>query len=159
VIPFKMVAVCACLLLVACPRTARRDPIAERAEAIVHMPSEERRQAVSGLRPDEQLDVYMYAYTKMEPPKVLASEVASSWKTVLPILESRTTSETSSRKLAGLIMIFAAISYNECSLAGQQDVLATTSEAVTKISPPFRKVAEEQLREIAHPTKQLPPCR
>ncbi len=134
------------------------NPDKEAAWAIIRTPSEQRGQALSRLTPEKQVDIFVYADTKIEPPLILAGEVASNWKSTLPIVKQRLASETDSRILAGMMMILSATSSQYCSLSDREDVLSAASQAVNKIGAPYRDLAEKQLKEITHPQNRLSPC-
>jgi hypothetical protein len=136
-----------------------RNPAKEATLEIIRMPAQQRERALSQLSPEQQLDVYVYADTKIDPPLILAQEIASNWKSTLPPVKNRLESETDGATLAGLVMILSAVSTDHCSLADREDVLSAASRAIAKIGIPYRELAEKQLREIAHPDNQLPPCR
>jgi hypothetical protein len=134
------------------------NPDKEAAWAIIRTPSEQRGQALSRLTPEKQVDIFVYADTKIEPPLILAGEVASNWKSTLPIVKQRLASETDSRILAGMMMILSATSSQYCSLSDREDVLSAASQAVNKIGAPYRDLAEKQLKEITQPQNRLSPC-
>jgi hypothetical protein len=134
------------------------NPDRDLTREVIRLPVEERGQALSKFPAEKQLDLYMYAYTRMEPPVILAGEVASNWQTTLPVIKARLSTERYDHSLAGLMMILSAISSQYCSLAKRDDVLAVASQAVNKIEPPYRDLANEQLNQLMHPGKQLPPC-
>jgi hypothetical protein len=135
------------------------NPDKEAAWEIIRMPPEQRGQALSRLPPEKQMDIFVYADTKIEPPMTLALEVASNWKSMLPVVTQRLASETDARTLPGLMMILFAVSANYCALSERDDVLIAASRAVKKIDAPYRDAAERQLKEITHPQNKLPPCR
>jgi hypothetical protein len=134
------------------------NPDKEAAWEIIRTPSEQRGQALSRLTPEKQVDIFVYADTKIEPPLILAGEVASNWKSTLPVVKQRLASETDSRILAGMMMILSATSSQYCSLSDREDVLSAASQAVNKIGAPYRDLAEKQLKEITHPQNRLSPC-
>jgi hypothetical protein len=133
-------------------------PDKEAAWEIIKMPPEQRGQALSRLSPEKQINIFVYANTKIEPPLILAGEVASNWKSTLPVVKQRLASETDARTLAGMMMILSVVSANYCSLSNREDVLSAASQAVNKLGEPYRDLAEKQLKEIAHPLNRLPPC-
>lgn len=135
------------------------NPDKELTRELLSLPVEQRAQALSKFPAEKQLDLYMYAYNRMEPPVILAGEVARNWQTTLPVIKSRISTEKSDHLLAGLMMILSAMSSQYCSLAKRDDVLAVASQAVSKIGPPYRDLARKQLNEIRHPENQLPSCR
>jgi hypothetical protein len=135
------------------------DPETKQARALVAMPSEQRRRALSELSPNRQLDVYLYAATKVEPGLLLTDELAGNWRAILPGLKERLASETDETRLSPLILILVAISSTQCSLAERSDILTVASQAVAKMSHRRRQLGEEQLRAVAHPGKQLAPCK
>lgn len=135
------------------------DPDRETAWKIIKMSPEQRIQALSRLAPEKQVDIFVYAYTRIEPPTILAGEVASNWKSTLPVVKQRLTSETDDRILAGMMMILSATSAQYCSLSDREDVLSAASQAANKIGAPYRDLAEKQLEKITHPQNRLSPCR
>lgn len=143
------------LLLLSC------DPPPERSTAlrILEMPTEQRLRAMSELPPEKQVDVFLYAYTSVEPPKILAGEVAQNWKVTLPVIKDRLAKESRESYLDGLMLTLSAISARYCSLADRTDVLLVASRAVEKIGPPYRELADEQLARLKQPSADLPPCR
>jgi hypothetical protein len=74
---------------------------AKQARAILRLPSEQRRQALTQLTPDKQLDVYLYAATRVEPPLILANELAGNRQSILPRVKDRLASEVDERRLDG----------------------------------------------------------
>jgi len=155
----QMALICSCLGLFLTLISGCSNPDKEAAWEIIKMPTEQRGPALSRLAPEKQVDVFLYAYTQIEPPRILAGEVASNWKSTLPVVKNRLVSETNPPMLAGLMMILSAVSANYCALSEREDVLTAASQAVNKLGAPYRDLAEKQLKEIAHPEKQLPPCR
>lgn len=129
------------------------------AKSVVKMSADERSQTLSRLSPETQLYIYTYAYTRNEPPIILAKEIAADWKSVLPVLEARLKSENNETVLAGLIMILPVISANYCTLSGREDVLSAAAQAAAKLGPPYRELAEKQVEEIRHLDTNLPTCR
>jgi hypothetical protein len=125
---------------------------------IVSTPPEQRATVLSRLPAEKQLDVYEYAYRRMEPSVILAGEVASNWRTTLPAITDRLARNDSEQSLVGLMMILSAVSSQNCSLAKRNDTLLAASQAVSKISPPNRELAERQLKKIKNPDRDLPPC-
>jgi len=128
------------------------------ARSVIRMTPEERRATLSHLRPETEIYVYTYAYTRNEPPLILASEIAPDWKSVLPVLSVRLKSERNEAILAGLIMVLPVISEHYCSLSGRDDILSAASQAATKLEPPYRELADKQIEEIRRPDAKLPPC-
>jgi hypothetical protein len=109
------------------------------------------------MSPKKQLDVYMAAAMKLEPPIPYQGYLAANWRTVLPVVKERLASESDGR-LAALMPILVIISGNFCSLAERNDVLSLISQAIPRVGELYRASVEEDLRKIAHPTKQLTPC-
>jgi len=56
------------------------------------------------------------------------------------------------------MLALSAISSQYCSLAERNDVLVVAKQAVSRIGPPYRDLADRQLNLMKHPEKQLPPC-
>ena len=123
----------------------------------MRMSAEERQTAFANMPPSKQLDVYMAGATKFGPPIMFQYYVAANWKADLPIVKERLASESDGR-LAQLMPILVAVSNNYCSLAERKDVLSLVSQAIPRVGEPYRASVEEDLRKIAHPTKQLTPC-
>jgi hypothetical protein len=134
------------------------NPDAELTHQILNMPVEQRGVALSRLPGEKQVAVYLYAYNRTEPPVILAGELADNWRTTLPSITARLAREDKETSAVGLIMILSAISSQYCSLADRNDVLAVARQAVSKIGPPHRELAERQLNRMEHPEKQLSPC-
>jgi hypothetical protein len=134
------------------------DPTRKLTYEIVRTPPEQRATALSRLPAERQLDVYEYAYRRMEPSVILAGEVASNWRTTLPVITDRLARNNSEQSLVGLMMILSTVSSQNCSLAKRNDTLLAASQAVSKISPPYRELAERQLKKIKNPDSDLPPC-
>jgi hypothetical protein len=122
------------------------------------MSAQQRREAFAGLPPNKQLDVYLYAATKVEPGLIFSDDVASNWKSVLPVLKDRLVSEPSEANRLQLMWLLAAISDNYCSLVERKDVLTVAAQTVAGMGEPRKGSAAEPLRKITHPAKQLPPC-
>jgi hypothetical protein len=133
--------------------------VGKKTREIVKMPHEQREVVLSKLTGEEQIEVYLYAYTRMEPPVILAGEMASNWPSTLPVIAKRLKTEESETSLVGLMMVLSAISSHFCSLETNNDVLEGASQVVTKIKPPYRELADKQLKEMKEPNRQLPLCR
>ncbi len=123
----------------------------------MRMSALERKQAFASMSPIKQMDVYMAAATKLEPPIPYQGYLGANWKSVLPLVKERLASESDGR-LAVLMPILVIISDNYCSLAERKDVLSLVSQAIPRMGDLYRASAEEDLKRIVHPTKQLPPC-
>jgi hypothetical protein len=134
-------------------------PVGKKTREIVKMSHEQREVALSKLTGEEQIEIYLYAYNRMEPPVILAGEMASNWPSTLPVIAKRLKTEESETSLVGLMMILSTISSHFCSLETNNGVLASASYAVTKIRPPYRELADQQLKEMKEPNRQLPQCR
>jgi len=135
-----------------------KDPIHQEARRIVELSTEQRRAALRALPPEKQLDIDMDAATRFEPPFILAYDIAHNWRSILPLLPSRMTSEADDNKLLEYTNILFAVAIEHCSLANQRNIVAVAEQTVTRIQPPLRAVAEKLLSEITHPTKTLQPC-
>ena len=154
----RLTSLCMCIVVLPAWISGCSNPDKEAAREIIRTPREQRGQALSRLSPEKQVDVFVYADTKVEPAVILAGEVARNWKSTLPIVKQRLASETDARTLAGMMMILSATSAQYCSLSGREDILSVASQAVSKIDPPYRDLADKQLKEITHPQNQLPFC-
>jgi hypothetical protein len=154
----RLTSLSICLVVLVASISWCSNPDKEAAWEIIKTPQEQRGQALSKLSPEKQVDVFVYADTKIEPPVILAGEVASNWKSTLPVIKQRLVSETDGGTLAGMMMILSAVSAQYCSLSGREDVLSVASQAVDKIDAPYRDLAKKQLREITHPQNQLSRC-
>jgi len=142
------------LLVIGCA-----DPEKELANKILRMPIEQRAGELSQLSAKQQVDVYLYVYRRTEPPVILAGELAKNWRATLPSITSRLENEQNETSIAALMLALSAVSSQYCSLAERNDVLAVAQQAVSRIGPPYRDLAERQLSLMKHPEKQLPPCR
>jgi len=129
----------------------------KQARAIFRMSEEQRKQSFAELSPNKQVDVYIAGATRFEPPIPFQGYLAANWKSVLPVVKERLASESDGR-LATLMPILVVISQNYCSLADREDVLSEVSKAIPRMGDHFRASTEEDLREITHPIKKLPPC-
>lgn len=147
---------CTCLLFFGC--SGCTNPDAEQARAIIRMSPQQRREAFAGLPPSKQLDVYLYAATKVEPGLIFSDDVAANWRSVLPVLKERLASESNEKSRLQLIWLLAAISDNYCSLAERKDVLGVASQATAAMGELRKTSADEALRKIANPPKQLSEC-
>jgi hypothetical protein len=135
------------------------DPNAKHARAIIEMSPQQRRQALAELPPDKQLDVYLYAATRVEPPLILANELVANGPSILPQLKGRLASERDERRFTQLMLILVAISAGDCSLEKRRDVLGIVEQAIPKMKEDNKQLAEHLLAAVAHPPRQLPPCR
>jgi hypothetical protein len=127
----------------------------------MEMSPQQRREAFAGMPPNKQLDVYLYGSLRFEPGLMFSDEVASNWKSVLPVVKERLASEsTHNEDRTQLLWLLATISQNYCSLADRKDVLTAASQAIAGMDNAHRQYAEEPLNRISHPTnnKQLPSC-
>ncbi len=154
--PAILVLVCVCSLLSGCSGCA--DANAKQARAIIQLPPEQRRQALVALAPDQQLDVYLYAATRVEPPLILATELASNGPSILPRLKDRLASEVDDRRFTQLMLILVAISASDCSLEKRRDILSVVEQAIPKMKEENRQLANHLLEAVTHPAKQLSPC-
>jgi hypothetical protein len=148
--------VCVCSLVSGCKGCA--DANAKQATEIIQLPPDQRRQALVRLSPDKQLDVYLYAATSVEPPLILANELASNGPPILPLVKDRLAAEVDERRFTQLMMILVAISASDCSLEKRQDILSVVEQAIPKMKEENRQSANHLLEAITHPMKQLPPC-
>lgn len=126
---------------------------------IIKLPAEQRLAAMSDLPAEKQVDVFLYAQSRVEPPISLAGEVAHNWRSTLPVIRDRLATESREDHLAGLMLALSAISSTFCSVSDRSDVIIAASAAVEKIGPPHRELAEEQLKRVKYPSAVLPPCR
>jgi hypothetical protein len=149
-----VLALTASALLFGCPR----EPIQEEARRILSLPEHEQREAIGRLPPDKQLDVDIYAATSVEPPDSLALEIAPNWKSILPVLRTRMETELNDRKLSEYMMILFAVSATQCSLRNRSDILDVAATSLSRFRPPYKTTAEDQLKQISGPHKNLPPC-
>ncbi len=119
----------------------------------------QRRDALTKLTPNKQLDVYL-AGNRQEPGINFAYEVAGNWRVVLPVLKERLTAEPDEANRFHLLWLLASIAENFCDLRQRQDVLQVASKAVAAMSGGYKQYAEEPLRRITNLTtdKQLPAC-
>ncbi len=134
------------------------DADVKQARAIVQLPREQRRQALAALPPDKQLDVYLYAATRIEPPVILANELAMNGPSILPHVRDRLASERNDRRFTQLMLILVAISASDCSLEKRTDILGVIEQAIPRMSKADGELANHLLEGITHPLKQLPPC-
>jgi hypothetical protein len=94
---------------------------------------------------------------EVTPHGRFCTDPRGNWKADLPIVKQRLASDSDGR-LAQLMPVLVAISSNYCSLAERKDVLSLVSQAIPRMGDLYRASAEEDLKRIVHPTKQLPPC-
>ena len=134
------------------------DPDKKLADKILTMHFDQRAVELSHLSGEQQVDLYLYVYRRTEPPVILAGELANNWRTTLPSITSRLENEQNETSTAALMLALSAISSQYCSLAERSDVLAVARQAVSRIGPPYRDLAERQLNLMKHPEKQLSPC-
>jgi hypothetical protein len=133
------------------------DSDVRQAKAIMRMPEEQRGQAFDKMPPNKQLDVYLAGATRVDPPIRLQGYLAAHWKEILPVVKERLASESDGR-LAQLTPALVAISDSYCSLADRVDVLSAVTQAIPRMAEYYQVAAEEDLRNISHPVKRLPPC-
>ena len=145
----------ACSLLSGCLTGC--GPDAKQARAMRQITPQQRREAVASMPPEKQLDVYLIA-AGGEPGHNFSYDLASNWKSVLPALKQRLASQPGEAERVQLLWLLAAISENYCSLAERKDVLDAASRVVASMGASNKQYAEEPLRRVIHPTKQLPPC-
>lgn len=131
---------------------------AEKARTIVQLPADRRPKALAELPLNKQLDVYLYAATKIEPPLVLAKEVASNGPPILPFVRDRLASEADDRRFTQLMLILVAVSASQCSLEKRADILDVVHRAIPRMKEENKETANHLLEAIEHPAKQLPPC-
>jgi hypothetical protein len=153
--PFLVIG-CISLTLAGC--SGCNDAEAKQARGIIQLPSEQRRQALAQLAPDKQLDVYLYAATRTEPPLILAAELASNRPSILPNVKERLAAEVDDRRFVQLMQILVAISASDCSLEKRKDILGIVELALPKMREDNRQQADHLLEAITHPVRQLPPC-
>lgn len=122
------------------------------------MNAQQRRDALGKMSPEKQLDIYLAASGE-EPGHNFSYDVANNWRSILPALKLRLNSQPGEAERIQLLWLLASISENYCSLTERNDVLKVASEVVDQMGESNRRYAEEPLRRITHPTKQLPPCR
>lgn len=151
-----IVLVSVCSVLLDCSGCADEDT--KQARAIIQLSSDQRRQALARLAPDKQLDVYLYAATRVEPPLILANELASNGPSILPHLKARLVSEVDDRRFTQLMLILVAISSSSCSLEKRTDILKIVEQTIPKMEEENRQLANHLLEGITHPAKQLSPC-
>ncbi len=121
------------------------------------MPVENRLHYFSSLPPERQIELYVFAATKIEPP-VLFLEVAPNWKRVLPVIKKRLGSEENELSRYQLLWLLAAISENYCALADRKDVLEAAELSIA-VMHAYRDLAREPLERIIQSRlKQHPPC-
>lgn len=131
---------------------------AKTTRRLIPMSSEQRRETLAALSPDQRLDVFLYAATRLEPPILLANEVAADAPGVLPALTSRMTTELDNARFAKLMLVLAAISTTRCSVEHREDILGIVRQGVSRISPEQRTLANQMLIAMERPAKELPPC-
>src|SRR5260370_5872714 len=128
------------------------------AGAILGMRKEQGQRASGKFPRKKQVEVYRGEGQNLEPPIPFQGYLAPNWKSVLPIVNQRLALESDGR-LAALMPILVVISEHYCSLTERDDVLAEVSNAIPRMGEFYRTTAEEDLRKIAHPAKELPACR
>lgn len=146
------------ILIVLLIVTGCTNPDKELADRILRTPREQRGLELSRLSGERQVDTYLYIYRRTEPPVILAGELAENWRTTLPSITSRLGKEANETSTVALMMALSAISSQYCSVADRKDVLTVAQQAVSRIGPPYKDLAERQLNRMEHPEKQLPPC-
>jgi hypothetical protein len=130
---------------------------ARQARAMRRMSPQQRREAFARMSPEEQLDIYLAA-AGGEPGYNFSEEVGANWKSVLPVLLRRLSTQAGSAERIQLLWLLATISEHYCSLKDRKDVLDIASQVVSRMEEPSKHYAEEPLRRITHPTRQLSPC-
>lgn len=121
------------------------------------LPLEQRRQTLAKLPPETQVDLYVYAATKREPPFLLG-EIAENWKSVLPVVEKRLSTERSDEARYQLVWLLVAIAENYCFLSDQTDVLERASRAANDAGV-YSAGALDGLERLRHSHNLvLPPC-
>jgi hypothetical protein len=133
------------------------DSDAKQALEIMRMPEDQRQQAFAKLSPNKQVDVYLAGRMRVEPPLLSQFYLASNWRSVLPVVKDRLTTESDGR-LASLMPVLVAISNNYCSFAERKDVTSLVSQAIPRMGRLYQESAEEDLKKISRPNKELPPC-
>jgi|SRR5579883_121413 len=151
-----LVLVCLSFALSGCGDSS--DPDVERAKAIVRLSADQRQKALVELPLDKQLDVYLYAATKVEPPLVLAKEVASNGPSILLTVKNRLAAEADDRRFTQLMLILVAVSASHCSLEKRSDILDIVQRTIPRMKEENKETASHLLEAIKHPDKQLPPC-
>jgi hypothetical protein len=144
-------------LAAACSLLSGCGPDARQARAMRQITPQQRREAFASMPPEKQLDVYLIS-AGGEPGHIFSYDLASNWKSVLPVLKQRLSSQRGEAERVQLLWLLAAISENYCSLAERKDVLDAASRAVASMGASSKQYAQEPLRRVIHPTKQLPPC-
>lgn len=145
-----------CLSLLGCLTGC--GPEARQVKEIMEMTPQQRQEAFAKMTPERQLEIYSYGQ-KYEPPLNFHFYIAGNWRSLLPVVKKRLTSESDEKKLADIVALLSAISITQCSLADRKDVLDLASQAVARLrKDPYREWAAENLYRVIHPAKQLPPC-
>ncbi len=134
------------------------DPQMKEAKAIVRMPPTERRQALAALSPERQLDVYVFAASNVEPPLLLAGDIAPHGQLVLPALKRRLASEQNEVRFTQLLLILVAMSAETCSLEQRNDVLDVVRQRIERMTTSNKQLADHLVGQITHPTNKLNPC-
>jgi len=145
----------ACFLL--CASTGCGNPDAKQAKLIMEMPAGERRQALHSLPPDKEVAIYLYAATKIEPPKLLM-ETAADWERILPTVKERLLTEKDDLARFQLLWLLVNISENYCLVSSHTDLVDAAKKAVAEMGP-YKNAAQEPLNRIlTRSAKPLPVC-
>jgi hypothetical protein len=102
--------------------------------------------------------VYLYAATRVEPPLILANELASNGHSILPSVKDRLASEVDDRRFTQLMVILVAVSASDCSLEKRTDILDVIKRAIPRMKEENKQLAIHLLEGITHPVRELPPC-
>jgi hypothetical protein len=133
------------------------DPKGKEIRTLRGMTRQERLEAFASMDPQKQLDLHLAAQ-QGEPGDNFSFYVAPNWRTVLPALERRLSSEKGDAEKIQLLWLLATIGGNYCSLAERSDVIDAAAKALATISTSNKSYAEEHMKRAFHPAKVLTPC-
>ncbi len=153
---FPLTVVITLICSTGCDRGHNGD--AKIARSLIGMSTQQRAEVIRGLPVDEQLDVYLYAGTKIEPPLILANEVSAAGPRILTPLKDRLSAEPDDGRFVKLMLILVSVSANDCSLDKREDILAIVRLRVSKMQSGSRDTAAHLLDLITHPEKPMASC-
>jgi hypothetical protein len=131
-------------------------PKGQQIKAIMSMTSRERQETFAKMPPEKQLELYFYGQ-HYEPPLNLHHYLAPTWKSLLPLVKQRLTSESDEKKVADMLALLEMVSVTQCSLVNRKDVLEIASGAAAKLRiDVYKGSARQSLNNLTHPAKQLP---
>ena len=151
---FRSIETITALLLVAAScgftiRCSRVDEGPPEYQSLRDLPPEQRGDRFSNYPFETQVDVYLFASTRVHPPEFgYAYDIARNGKAVLPVLNQKLREEKSQSRQERLLYVYEVMSEFFYPLKKDEEVIALVKQTISRMTSPYKERAELSLRSI-----------